>query len=62
MAGDAAKIAAQAGVKALALNHLIPTMEPGIGDADWRAAAAPHFDGTLHIGRDGMVLPLGETT
>ncbi|MDJ0821651.1 MAG: MBL fold metallo-hydrolase [Paracoccaceae bacterium] len=57
-AADAARIAAEAGAKALALNHLIPTQEPGIGEADWRAAVQPHYDGALHIGRDGMVIDL----
>ena len=59
MAGDAARIAARAGVKALALNHLIPTMEPGITEQDWRAACAPHFDGVLHVGSDGLEIALG---
>lgn len=54
----AARIAARAGVRALALNHLIPSGEPGITEADWRAAVAPHFNGSLHIGQDGMEISL----
>jgi len=57
-AGAVAQIAARARVKALALNHLIPDNEPGIGEADWRAAVAPHFAGALHIGHDGMEIAL----
>ena len=57
-AGDAARIAAQAGVKCLALNHLIPDGEPDLTEETWRAAVAPHFHGTVHIGRDGMTIPL----
>ena len=45
-------------LRALALNHLIPDNEPGIGAADWRAAVAPHFEGTLHVGHDGMEIAL----
>ncbi len=58
-AAEAAQIAARAGVKALALNHFVPNEGPGTEAAVWRAEAAPHFDGTLHIGRDGMEIPLG---
>lgn len=59
-AADAGRIAAAAGVGALALNHLIPDNEPGITEDHWRAAVTPYFRGTLHIGRDGMVIPLGQ--
>lgn len=58
-AEHAAKIAERAGVAALALNHLIPSGEAGVGPDDWRAAAAPHFGGRLYVGEDGMVIPLG---
>ena len=56
MAGDAGKIAKQAGVGALALHHLIPSDDPDYGDADWLKAVSPHWQGELHIGRDGMRL------
>lgn len=59
MAEDAAKIATQAGVKALALNHLIPSDDPDFTEDDWNAAVAPHWSGPLHIGKDGMVIPFG---
>jgi ribonuclease BN (tRNA processing enzyme) len=57
-ADAAAKIAARAGVAQLALNHLIPSDDPAVTEADWTTAAAPHFDGPLHVGRDGMEIAL----
>ena len=42
-AADAARIAAAAGVGALALHHLIPSDDPDWTEADWRAAVAPHW-------------------
>lgn len=58
-AADVAQIATRAGVKALALNHLIPSGEPGITDDHWRAAVVPHYNGPLYIGQDGMVIQVG---
>jgi ribonuclease BN (tRNA processing enzyme) len=57
-AGDAAQTATEAGVKALALHHLIPSDDPDYGDRDWRDAVAPYFSGTLYVGKDGMKIPL----
>lgn len=59
MAEDAGKIATEAGVKALALNHLIPSDDPDYTDAHWVEAIKPHWIGPLHIGRDGMKISLG---
>ncbi|UWQ18378.1 MBL fold metallo-hydrolase [Jannaschia sp. M317] len=56
-AADAARIAAQAGVKALALHHLLPSDDPDFGPDDWLAAVRPHWDGPLHLGRDGLRIP-----
>lgn len=53
-----ARIAARAGVKALALNHLIPSDDPDFGPADWLREVTPHFTGTFHIGEDGLRIPL----
>ena len=53
----AADTARAAGVKALAL-HLIPSDDPDFGDADWHEAVAGHWDGQLHIGKDGLRIPL----
>jgi ribonuclease BN (tRNA processing enzyme) len=57
-AADAGRIATAAGVGALALHHLLPSDDPAWTEAHWRAAVAPHWDGPLHLGRDGMVIPL----
>lgn len=57
-AGDAAQTATEAGVKALALHHLIPSDDPDYDDRDWREAVAPFFSGTLYVGKDGMKIPV----
>jgi len=53
-ARDAARIAEMAGVRTLALHHLVPADDPGISEADWRAAMEGHFGGEVIIGRDRM--------
>jgi ribonuclease BN (tRNA processing enzyme) len=58
LAEDAARTATAAGVKALALHHLIPSDDPAFGPADWHRAVEPHWSGPLHIGRDGLRIPL----
>jgi ribonuclease BN (tRNA processing enzyme) len=58
LAEDAARTATAAGVKALALHHLIPSDDPAFGPADWNRACAPHWSGPLHIGQDGMRISL----
>ncbi|WP_136443842.1 MBL fold metallo-hydrolase [Pacificoceanicola onchidii] len=57
-AHDAAKTATAAGVKRLALSHLIPSDDPDYGIADWQAAVAEHWSGTLIVGQDGIRIPL----
>lgn len=57
-AGDAARIAAAAGVGALALHHLIPADDPTYGEGDWLAAVRPHWAGPFFLGRDGLRIPL----
>ena len=57
-AADAARIASQAGVGALALNHLIPSDDPDYTADDWHAAVAPHWSGPFHLGRDGLRITL----
>jgi ribonuclease BN (tRNA processing enzyme) len=54
LAEDAARAATAAGVKALALHHLIPSDDPAFGPPDWHRACAPHWTGPLHVGRDGL--------
>ncbi len=58
LAEDAARTAAEAGVRALALHHLIPSDDPAFGPADWHRACAPHWTGRLHVGQDGLKIDL----
>lgn len=57
-AHDAAKTATRAGVRQLALSHLIPSDDPGYGEQDWKDAVAGHWDGPLFVGRDGLTIAL----
>ncbi|MEP0964365.1 MAG: MBL fold metallo-hydrolase [Roseobacter sp.] len=57
-AHDAAKTAKNAGVKHLALSHLIPSDDPTYGAQDWLDAVAPEWDGPLSIGYDGIKIIL----
>ena len=58
MADQAAVIASDAGVHALALHHLIPSDDPNYDLSDWQAAVSPHFSGRIHIGTDGLRIAL----
>jgi ribonuclease BN (tRNA processing enzyme) len=58
MAADAARVASEAGVKALALHHLIPSDDPAFGSDDWHRAVAQHWAGVLHVGQDGLRISL----
>jgi ribonuclease BN (tRNA processing enzyme) len=55
-AEDAGRIAAGAGVGTLVLSHLLPGDQPEVTDEIWAAEAAKHFDGTIVVGRDLMLL------
>ena len=57
-AHDAAKTATNAGVKRLALSHLIPADDPTYGKPEWQAAVADHWDGPLIVGHDGIKITL----
>jgi ribonuclease BN (tRNA processing enzyme) len=57
-AHDAGRIATKAGVKALALSHLIPSDDPTYSERDWHEAMVDHWDGPLHVGRDGLKIAL----
>ncbi|MGX5849612.1 MBL fold metallo-hydrolase [Mesorhizobium sp. PL10] len=57
-AEEAGRIASDAGVKKLVLNHLIPADDPGIGEADWEAVVRKSWSGDLTIARDGLVVNL----
>ena len=54
LATDVGKIAKEAEVKALALNHLIPADDPDFREQDWRLAIEKEWSGTLYIGTDGL--------
>ncbi|MFA6156289.1 MBL fold metallo-hydrolase [Mesorhizobium sp.] len=57
-AEEAGRIAGDAGVKRLVLNHLIPADDHEIGEADWIAAVRRTWMGDLTIARDGLVVEL----
>jgi len=59
MAPDVGKIARDAGVGLLALNHLIPADDPNFTDEDWYEAIAENWDGEVVVGKDGMKIPFG---
>ncbi|MDO1584369.1 MBL fold metallo-hydrolase [Rhizobium oryzicola] len=56
LAADAGRLATEARVKTLVLNHLIPADDPSFGDADWRNALAPVWNGPLVIAKDGLAV------
>lgn len=54
---DVGALAHRSGVKALALNHLVPSDDPTISDADWLATIrSGGYGGPTFIGRDGLRL------
>ena len=57
-AHDAAITATNAGVKRLALSHLIPSDDPSYGLKDWEEACAGHYKGELIVGQDGIKIDL----
>ncbi|BCG95197.1 hydrolase [Mesorhizobium sp. 131-2-1] len=59
-AEEAGRIASDAGVKRLVLNHLIPADDPEIGESDWEAAVRKSWAGDLTIARDGLVVGFRE--
>jgi len=58
VAQDVGRIAAEANVKTLALNHFVPDGFPEFGEAEWSNATQETWAGDLIIGRDGMRIPL----
>ena len=57
-AHDAARTATKAGVKRLALSHLIPSDDPDYGPQDWKDAVEGHWNGPLFVGSDGIRIDL----
>lgn len=58
LAEDVGRIAREAGVKRLALNHLVPADDPEMTAEHWEAAVRTHYDGPLLVGRDGLRIDL----
>jgi ribonuclease BN (tRNA processing enzyme) len=57
-ATDVGRIAQDAGVKQLALNHFVPDGDPDFTDQHWEAEVRQHWDGPLHLGKDGLLITL----
>ena len=57
-ATDAAKIATLARVKALALNHLLPSDDPNFTSKHWRQAVELEWSGPFYLGADGLRIDL----
>jgi ribonuclease Z len=55
---QAAQTAARNGVGTLVLTHYVPPLQPG-AEEEWRALAAPHFDGPVELGDDLHVVQIG---
>ena len=55
---DAARTARSAGVRHLALSHLIPSDDPDYEEQDWKNAVSEYWSGLLSIGYDGMRIDL----
>ncbi|WP_114284177.1 MBL fold metallo-hydrolase [Candidatus Halocynthiibacter alkanivorans] len=51
---EVARIATEAGVGALALNHLIPGDDPDFGPQHWHEAIGDLWRGPLHLGHDRL--------
>ena len=59
-AADAGRIASEAGVGPLVLNHLIPAAHPAFGIGVWIDPVRPTWGGRLSVAVDGLSLPLGD--
>ena len=57
-AADVGRIARDAGVKQLALNHMVPDGDPDFTDQHWETAIRQHWDGPFFLGKDGMKIAL----
>jgi ribonuclease BN (tRNA processing enzyme) len=55
-AEDCGRMATEAGVKTLALTHLLPSDDALVSEDVWRREAARHYAGKIIIGQDLMVL------
>lgn len=55
---EAGRVAGEAGVGRLVLNHLIPADDPAVTEQHWIDAARTAFPGALTVGRDVLVIEL----
>jgi ribonuclease BN (tRNA processing enzyme) len=58
LAEDVGRIAAQAKVKKLVLNHFVPPMNPKLTPDIWTKAVATTYSGEIIVGHDLMEIPL----
>jgi len=58
LAEDVGRIATQASVKTLVLNHFVPGDDETLTPQMWRDAVAKTFSGRIVVGRDMLRLPL----
>ena len=58
LAEDVGRIARDADVKHLVLNHLVPADDPEVTSAHWQAAVRMTYEGKLSVGTDGLKLML----
>jgi len=57
-AADVGRIARDAGVRQLALSHMVPDGDPDFTDAHWTAEVRKSWNGPFFLGRDGMKITL----
>lgn len=57
-AEDVGRIAKEAGVKQLALNHFVPDGDPDFTDEHWENDVRKQWSGPLTLGKDGLTIPL----
>ncbi|HEY1362178.1 MAG TPA: MBL fold metallo-hydrolase [Xanthobacteraceae bacterium] len=58
LAADVGRIATEAGVKKLVLNHLVPVPFTGMSEQVWIDAVRPTYQGDLVVGRDLLEIAL----
>ncbi len=58
LAGDVGRIARDAGVRHLVLNHLVPADDPLTRPEHWEGAVREAYAGPLTIARDGLRIDL----
>ncbi len=58
MTEDVGRIAAEARVKLLVLNHFVPGGDPSVSDEDWLSGVRAQYTGKVMIGHDGLEIGL----